>query len=257
MPVRRLSAALVATMALGTGLLSVPPASAADGEPTIFTIGMLQDVDSLNPFNGIVLEAFEMWQLQYPTLTDYSADTLAIVPDLAESWEESADKKTWTYRLVPGRAVVGRNTAHRQGRRPTRSTASWMASARRPTTATSPATSSRSRPTDDHTVVMTVKEPSPLMDHLGVYILPEHVWKEIDQKEVKSFANEPEDGEPLVGAGPFLIAERRPGQFIRLVRTRTTTATPRWSMNWCSASTTTRTRSARPSSRARSTSPRS
>ena len=45
--------------------------------------------------------------------------------------------------------------------------------------------------TDDRTVVMKVKKPTPIMLHLYVYILPEHIWKDIDEKEVKSFANEP------------------------------------------------------------------
>ncbi len=48
--------------------------------------------------------------------------------------------------------------------------------------------------TDDRTVVMTVKKPTPIMLHLYVYILPEHIWKDIDEKEVKSFANEPGPG---------------------------------------------------------------
>jgi peptide/nickel transport system substrate-binding protein len=63
---------------------------------------------------------------------------------------------------------------------------------------------------------MTVSAPSPIMERLAVYILPEHVWSGVDAKAVKSFANEPE-GEPLVGSGPFLVAERRTGQFIRLI----------------------------------------
>ena len=69
--------------------------------------------------------------------------------------------------------------------------------------------------TDDLTVVMKVKKPSPIMLHLYVYILPEHIWKDIDEKEVKSFANEPgPDG--LVGSGPFRSCEHKKGQFIRL-----------------------------------------
>ncbi len=69
--------------------------------------------------------------------------------------------------------------------------------------------------TDDRTVVMKVKKPTPIMLHLYVYILPEHIWKDIDGKEVKSFANEPgPDG--TVGSGPFTVVEHKKGQFIRL-----------------------------------------
>jgi peptide/nickel transport system substrate-binding protein len=43
------------------------------------------------------------------------------------------------------------------------------------------------------------------------------VWSSVDAKAVKSFANEPEPGQTLVGSGPFLVVERRTGQFIRMV----------------------------------------
>ncbi len=46
--------------------------AAADGKVT-FTVGITQDVDSLNPFTGIVSSAYEIYQLQYETLTDYGA----------------------------------------------------------------------------------------------------------------------------------------------------------------------------------------
>src|SRR6185503_7513400 len=71
--------------------------------------------------------------------------------------------------------------------------------------------------TDDSTVVMKVKKPTPIMEHLYVYILPEHIWKDVDEKEVKSFANNPgPDG--IIGSGPFIVKERKTGQFIRLER---------------------------------------
>ena len=69
--------------------------------------------------------------------------------------------------------------------------------------------------TDDTTLVLTVDKPSPIMEHLAVYILPEHIWKDIDGKEVRSYENEPTDGQPIVGAGPYVLIERQKGQFIR------------------------------------------
>ena len=38
---------------------------------------------------------------------------------------------------------------------------------------------------------MKTKTPSPTMLHLFVYILPEHIWKDIDGKAVRSYTNEP------------------------------------------------------------------
>ena len=55
------------------------------------------------------------------------------------------------------------------------------------------------------------------MRNLPIYILPEHIWKNVSEKEVESYANEPKDGKPIVGAGPYLLAERKTDQFLRLV----------------------------------------
>ena len=58
---------------------AVPPAQAAD--PVVFTVGILSDIDSLNPFTGILAESYEMFQLQYSTLlssssADFTPDSL-------------------------------------------------------------------------------------------------------------------------------------------------------------------------------------
>jgi peptide/nickel transport system substrate-binding protein len=53
------------------------------------------------------------------------------------------------------------------------------------------------------------------MLRLAVYILPEHIWTEIDGDEVREYPNEPVGGQPIVGAGPYVLVERVKGQFIR------------------------------------------
>ena len=55
------------------------------------------------------------------------------------------------------------------------------------------------------------------MDRLYVYILPEHVYSKIDETAIQSYKNEPTGGTPIVGSGPYLVAERRVGQFVRMV----------------------------------------
>ncbi len=69
--------------------------------------------------------------------------------------------------------------------------------------------------TDDTTLVLSVKKPSPIMEHLAVYILPEHIWKNIDGKQVRSYENEPTDGQPIVGGRPYVLVERRKGEYLR------------------------------------------
>ena len=61
----------------------VAQAMEEDGK-NIFVVGMLQDVDNLNPFKGITVAAYEQWALTYNTLTGYSAEDFQPVPQLAE-----------------------------------------------------------------------------------------------------------------------------------------------------------------------------
>ena len=106
-----LAAAGAAALVVGLGSIGAPAAladsasptpAAAAATPTTFTIGMTTDIDSANPFTGIVAEAYEIFQLMYPTLTEYAADDFSTAPGIADSWTESADKKTWTYKIHPG-----------------------------------------------------------------------------------------------------------------------------------------------------------
>ena len=211
--IRRLIAGVAAAAIAAVPAAAVPQAQAAD--PVVFTVGMLSDVDSLNPFTGVLAESYEVFQLQYATLMQPSSADFTPAPGLAESWEESADGKTWTYTLRPdlvwsdGTPLTANDVAYTfnrilEGRYEQRNYGNYVRNI------------TSVEATDDRTVVMTVRAPSPIMERLAVYILPEHVWSGVDAKAVKSFANEPE-GEPLVGSGPFLVAERRTGQFIRLV----------------------------------------
>ena len=212
--IRRMIASVAAATIVAVPAAAVPQAQAAD--PVVFTVGMLADVDSLNPFTGILAESYEIFQLQYSTLL--SSSSVDFTPDsgLAESWEASADGKTWTYTLRPdllwsdGVPLTANDVVYTfqrilDGRYEQRNYGNYVRNI------------TSVEATDDRTVVMTTSEPSPIMERLAVYILPEHIWSGIDAKAVKSYANEPEAGETLVGSGPFLVVERRTGQFIRMV----------------------------------------
>ena len=82
---------------------AVPPKST-------FTVGFLQDVDSLNPFVGILSSSYEVWSVTYDKLTGYSQKDFSPVPELASSWSESADHLTWTYKIRSGPEVVRRRS---------------------------------------------------------------------------------------------------------------------------------------------------
>jgi peptide/nickel transport system substrate-binding protein len=216
-----ISAAIVAAAALVLLLLTAMPGaqatsspSASSGKKTTFTVGINQDIDSLNPFTGIVSSAYEMYQLNYDTLTDYGQKDFAAQPSLAEKWDVSADGLTWTYHIrsgvkwSDGQPLTARDVAYTfnrvmQGKYEQTNFGNYVAAL------------TSVEATDDQTVVMKVKTPTPIMLHLYVYILPEHIWKDIDEKEVTSYTNDP-GPEGIVGSGPFIVIEQKKGQFIRL-----------------------------------------
>ena len=189
-----------------------PATSAAD--KTVFTVGITQDVDSTNPFTGIAAASFEAYQMMYPTLTEYSAADFSTVPGLAESWEESADKTYWTYKIRPGlkwsdgEPLTARDAAYTFNR-------VINGDIEQTNYGGYTSTITKAVAEDDTTLVLYVKKPSPIMYQLAVYILPEHIWKDIDGKKVKSYKNEPENGEAVVGGGPYVLIERRKGEYLR------------------------------------------
>lgn len=198
---------LVATLVLGpAALLGVASANAADeadsGSKVTFTVGMLNEVDSFNPFLGIEAESYEMWALTYDYLITYSMENMSPEPGLAESWEPSEDGLTWTFHIrdgvswSDGEPLTANDVAYTLGRiidgGPESITwGSYLTSV------------TKAEATDEHTVVLTLERPNAVLPLLPMPIIPEHIWKNISEKQVKSFANEPKDGEPVVGSGPF------------------------------------------------------
>src|SRR4051794_27436936 len=101
---RRRRTLRVAAAAVLAGSLALPVTQslAASGSPTpvakssTFTVGITQDIDSLNPFVGILASSYETYQLAYDTLTNYAPGDFAAQPGLASKWTTSSDGLTWT-----------------------------------------------------------------------------------------------------------------------------------------------------------------
>lgn len=213
------AAAVALALGLGVTVSAAATSSSSSASPsatkTVFTVGITQDIDSANPFTGIVAEAYEIFQMEYPTLTEYSAKDFSITPGLAESWQESADHTTWTYKIrsglkwSDGTPMTAKDAAYTfnrilKGEYEKTNFGSYVENI---TSAEAP---------DDTTLVLKVSKPTPIMTKLVVYILPQHIWEKIDEKAVTSYKNEGTPDSPTVGAGPYVMVERRVGQFIRM-----------------------------------------
>ncbi|MBB5870182.1 peptide/nickel transport system substrate-binding protein [Allocatelliglobosispora scoriae] len=207
--VKRLAAVVaVAMAALGALALPAQAEPTPSGEPAkkTFIVGIKQDIDSLNPYVGVVAAAFESYQLNYDALTFSSDNDFSPVPGLAESWDTSADGKTWTYHLRKGvkwsdgrdltaedvvytfnRVINGETENGQYGNYLTKAT--------------------KVSKTDDNTVVITTSEPTPIMLRLAIPILPKHIWEKVDAKAVATFPNDTK----VVGSGPFILSKASKG----------------------------------------------
>lgn len=201
---------LAAALALVATALLVPsaaqPAGATSEKEVTFTVALVNEVDSFNPFLGFEAPSFEMWALTYDYLTNYSMKDMSPTPGLAKSWKTSKDGRTWTFDVrdgvkwsdgVPLTAADVAYTYTRVlgGGLEATTWASYLDSV---TSATAP---------DATTLVLKLSRPNSVLPLLPIPIIPEHIWKDVSEKELKSYAAEPSKGEPVVGSGPFRLVE--------------------------------------------------
>jgi peptide/nickel transport system substrate-binding protein len=204
----RVAAVFVATFALVASATSgvVGSAPAAADDKVVFTVGILNDVDSFNPFLGIEAESYEMWALMYDYMISYSMKDMSPQPGLATSWDTSADGLTWTFHIrtgvkwSDGKPLTAADIASTYNRvldgGPEAS--SWGSYLKSVKTITAP---------DAKTVVMKLDEPNAVLPLLPIPIVPEHIWKDVSEDDVKTYANE----DDVVGSGPFRLVSGQAG----------------------------------------------
>jgi peptide/nickel transport system substrate-binding protein len=191
---------------------SEAPASApASGEqPTGGTvrIGIGGSPDSLNPGNGLLSEAYDLYELVYdsPIGINQAGD---FVPELATEWSVADDGTTWTMTIRDdavfhdGEPVTAEDVAFSiQLYKDTEdfpympSYASYFETIEAP---------------DETTVVLTTAEPIGNFEAniVFMYVLPKHIWE--DAGDPIEFQNR-----EMIGTGPFKLAEYERRQFTRL-----------------------------------------
>ncbi|HEX6127697.1 MAG TPA: ABC transporter substrate-binding protein [Candidatus Limnocylindria bacterium] len=191
-----------------SGAASAP---ASEGEaPTGGTvrIGIGGSPDSLNPGNGLLTEAYTLYELVYDTPIAYTRDG-DFVPELATEWSPSDDGLTWTMTIRDdavfhdGTPVTAEDVAFSmQLYKDTEdfpylpSYASYFETIEAP---------------DETTVVLTTAEPIGNFESniVFMYVLPKHIWEEVE--DPIDFENE-----EMIGSGPFKLIENEQGTFTRL-----------------------------------------
>jgi peptide/nickel transport system substrate-binding protein len=194
---------------LGSALAADPSASPAAGK-VVLHVGWTNDPDNLNPFIGAETSSYEIWLLNYDFLTGYSTD-LQPVPDLATSWDTSADGKTWTFHLrtgvkwQDGEPFTARDVAF---------TYNYIIDNQMGAYSSLTDGIKEAVAVDDQTVEIRCVRPKANMVRTWIPILPEHIWGKVSPKAAgASYQNKP----PIVGTGPFQTVEVKKGDYVRMV----------------------------------------
>jgi peptide/nickel transport system substrate-binding protein len=174
----------------------------------ILRVGSSGGVDSLNPFKGIMQDAYITFMYVYPVLVQYDGD-LNFVGDFGTDWTVSDDGTQLTFTIAEGGTWS-------DGKPLTAADAAWTLEAivEHQDGAMAMMGSlvkhiQKAEAPDDTTLVLTYDDPVntdwALSQLNQIYVLPEHVWAPIvekDPKDVKTFSND-----PLVGGGPFVLTK--------------------------------------------------
>jgi peptide/nickel transport system substrate-binding protein len=203
------SALVTVPFAAPAGASAAPAPQAAHAQqPKILKIGVTQEIDSLNPFISITRTGTDILRTAFDYLTVYSQKDQTPVKSLAESWETSDDKLTWTFHMrkgpkwSDGEPITAKDPAFTYNKMMTDETAR--------TANGSFVTQFESvEATDDSTLVIKTKVPQATMLALDIPIVPEHVWS-----KMSDIGAEPEF--PMVGSGPYTVSEFKEAQFVKL-----------------------------------------
>jgi peptide/nickel transport system substrate-binding protein len=203
--------AIVATSLTALGMVGGPARgqspSASSGELT-FTYGDDNDLDSLNPFVAVESPAFVIFYNTYDLLVGVDQKTLGPAPALAQSWEQSADGLTWTFHLVDGATwqdgvpLTAHDVQYTYQRILDEEAGSYIDYVSLIDSMNVP---------DDTTIEITTKQPTLQLLSALVFILPEHIWKDVSADQEATFENN-----PPVGSGPFKVVDWQKGQFVRM-----------------------------------------
>jgi peptide/nickel transport system substrate-binding protein len=199
-------------MALVTILAAVlvPMASAQEDSEVTLRIGLTQDWSTLNPIRGYAVPDYEVWNLQYATLTNKAAADFETIPGLAESWEASDDGLTYTYTLregltwSDGEPLTAEDIAWNITTAVEQPWANMISTVRNLT----------AEVIDERTVRITSSVPDPKLPTMDVYLVPKHIWEPVATDRQTARQYEALDG---VGSGPFVLESFIKGQSVTMV----------------------------------------
>jgi len=199
---KRLFFAAIFLFTAAAALLAQATAPSADINKAL-RVGTSEDLDTTSPFLAYERAATELYLLVYDSLTSFDKD-LEPAPGLADSWELSADKLVWTFKLHPG---VKWSDGKPFTSKDVKFTYETVAASELGLYYGFLDGIEAIETPDDLTVVIHTEGPKANLLQNPTPILPEHVWR-AGVGQLETF-----DDPALVGTGPFRFVEWKKGQY--------------------------------------------
>jgi peptide/nickel transport system substrate-binding protein len=206
-------------------LLPTAGAQGPTGDSKVLDVGVLQSLDSLDPYLTELSLGDEAYELSYQEMVGFGAD-LEPVPDFAVSWQRAADGHSWTFKFRP-------DMQWSDGEPATSADAcfSWQlaldaidADSYLGVGYLDPglknAGVTKVECPDPTTMVATTDDASARILQTSLPILPKHIWSQYTYAAIANpkLFELPADGHGLVGSGPYQAVEWNKGDFVRFRR---------------------------------------
>ncbi len=215
----RAARALAAFALAVSALLPAAASHVVAADPVVLRVGTTQDLDSINPYNTALVVGFEVYGLTYNMLTDFGENAEPI-PGFADTWQRAADGHSIKFHIRTGMKWSDGQPANSAD-----ACFSWQLDLDAikdkanvglgyidPNVKDAGVT--KVECPDPETMIVTTDDQSDRVYQVYVPILPKHIFGKETYKTMttKAFAA------PLVGTGPYTLAEWKTGQFARFVR---------------------------------------
>jgi peptide/nickel transport system substrate-binding protein len=209
-----IAGALGATTLLAAAVLDTTPTASAASNQTLTAAMNFSGIDTLNPFLAYFDGALDTFDMIYPALTHLETDGKA-GPYVAKSWSTSADKLSWTFKLVDGLKWT-------DGKPLTAADVAWtfnlimtndVAGTANGSLVANFATVTAPNPT---TVIIKTKKPQSNLPYVLPPVVPQHIW----ESHVTGLKNYKNNSFPIVGYGPWILTQYATDQYEKFDRNK-------------------------------------
>ena len=221
--IRARAAQTLAAVAFGASVLLPAAAPAHAADPIVLRVGTTQDVDSSNPFMTALVSGYESYQLTFNLLVDFGTN-LEPVPGFADQWQRAADGKSWTFHIrsgmkwSDGQPATSADACYSWGLVLAANKAGTFVGAGYLDSAlTKDAGVTKVDCPDPSTMIAYTTDASDRILQTYVPIIPQHIYGKYDYKTIGDAKFKGFDA-PLVGTGPYTLAEWQTSQYLRFVR---------------------------------------